>query len=557
MNSDDALPPVPRTRAEARALRALQEAQDAAAQGAAAHAGAAEIPAADAPTPEAAGPAVPDEPAAPAAEVPLPWHPNPPLADHPVQAGIEVPGTPAEPTPAPRRSRRAFALTLTAVLVVLGLVTAGLSYLSLTQGPRVVQVHADPAEAIALSGSRVILTTNQPLAEIDASQVSVTPAVPFTIDVAGRQVGVRFTVPLDDDTEYTVRVAGATGVGGGPAADLATTFTTPASEVYLLQRTDQDDTIFVTDLSGERAIPVFTHERINDFREAGDALVVVVEEEENSRVLVVGKDGVVRRDLTLPGDGYVSSVQVSDRGDLAGFIYSDRDLSETQGRASVLVTQTINTPSEPEIVTVAGSVASIGEWQFVPDSSSVVFIDFTGTLFVSDPTQDAEPSPMGLALSIQGLERGTYTAVIQRADGSLFRLNLADGSESDFSGLNPALGVTMGIVPFPGGTVQHVVARDENGIPIGQSAVRIDDDGTATVVMETGQSESIMQVCPSPSGQYLAVTLAPDLLNNAYDDLLLPVPQRTETHLYDLRSGEKLVALTGFDISWCAVAPIL
>src|SRR5690606_13628408 len=177
------------------------------------------------------------------------------------------------------------------------------------------------------------------LEPIDPSQVTVDPAVPFTVDAAGRSIGIRFTVPLDDATDYTVRVADVTGTGGGPASDLVESFTTPASEVFLLNRTDEDDTIFRTDLTGEKAIPVFSHPRINDYRATSTGLVVAVEDDGGSRILVMNRQAQNVRELTLPGDGYVSSVQVSDRGGLVGYIYSDRKISEDSGRASVLVTQ--------------------------------------------------------------------------------------------------------------------------------------------------------------------------------------------------------------------------
>ena len=440
---------------------------------------------------------------------------------------------------------------LTVVVVVLALVGGGLAFLSFTQGPRLSNVQADPAEAITLSGSRVILTANQPLAAIDPAQVTVVPEVPFTVDASGRDIGVRFTVPLDDDTEYTVTVAGATGVGGGPASDLSTTFTTPAAEVYLLVRSEGDDTIFRANLAGE-AVPVFTHERINDFREAGDALVVAVEESESTRVLVVGKDGAERHELALPGDGFVSTVQVSDRGGLVGFVYSDRDLTEVSGRASVLVTQPISGGGEPQIVEVAGEEASVAQWHFVPDTSSVLFIDFSGTLFVAD--QGGESTPLGLAQSIQGLERGTYTAVVERSDGSLFRLDLADGTETDFPASDPDYGIPVAIAAYPGGTVQHIIAWDEYGMPLGQAIVRVDDAGAATPILEVGEADAILQACPSPSGQYLAVSVAPDLVRNPFDDLLFPLPERMETHLFDLRTGEALVPLSGVNISWCTFA---
>src|SRR5690606_32754824 len=115
---------------------------------------------------------------------------------------------------------------------------------------------------------------------------------------SGRSVGVRFSTPLDDETEYTVRVADVTTVGGGPAATLETSFTTPASQVYLLQRAvEGDDTIFLSDLTGQAA-PVFTHPRINDFRATADRLVVAVEDDEgNSQILAMNPDGTDARAL--------------------------------------------------------------------------------------------------------------------------------------------------------------------------------------------------------------------------------------------------------------------
>ena len=51
------------------------------------------------------------------------------------------------------------------------------------------------------------------------SQVTVTPETPFTVDTSGRSVGVRFGLPLYDDTEYTVAFDDVQGLGGGPPVD--------------------------------------------------------------------------------------------------------------------------------------------------------------------------------------------------------------------------------------------------------------------------------------------------------------------------------------------------
>lgn len=455
----------------------------------------------------------------------------------------------------PLKSRR-FVLTLVAVLGVLVVVGTGLGIASLLQGPRISNVQVDAAQAIESSGSRAILTANQALADIDPAQVTVEPAVPFTVDASGRGIGVRFTVPLDDSTTYTIRVADVVGAGGGPTTTLTTSFETPPSNIFLLRRdVDGKDKIFLTDLSGEKAVPVFEHAKINDFRATSTQLVVAVEDDDGSRLLVMDRDGKNQRELKLPGDGYVGAIQVSERGGLVGYSYSDRELSDTEGRASVLVTQSLSGDDDPQIIEVAGAEASVFVWQFVPDSAAVLFIDFDGALSLVDRSSDAGVQSLGLAATIQGISRGTYTAIIERLDGTVVELNLADGSEQPLAASDPDYGTATSITPFPGGTLRHVVARDESGLPIGQAVVRVDDEGKATPLVEVSSTDSILQACASPSGQYAAVVVAPDLANNPYDGMLLPLPEKVETHLIDMASGEEIVALTGFDASWCQTAP--
>lgn len=528
MSTEDQ-PPAPQTRAEARAAREAAERE----------------------TPDR-GPEPPEVPRAPEGQ----WLRLPAVAQPVVPEPVEGP-SPAAPQPTPPRgtSGRRFLYTILAVVAVLVVVVGGLGAVSLFQGPRVSQVHVDEAEAIEVSGSRVIITANQSLQKIDASQVTVDPAVPFTVDAAGRSIGIRFTVPLDDTTEYTIDVDGATGTGGGPASDLSTTFTTPAAKIFLLNRSDEDDSIFRTDLGGENAVPVFTHARINDYRSTTTRLVVAVEEGDQSQILVMDHNGDNAHELTLPGDGYVSSVQVSERGGLVGYTYSDRELTEDSGRASVLVTQSLTGDDEPHIVEVGDTEASIAEWQFVPDSAAVLFIDFAGTLSLDDRSGDAGAQNMGIAMSLLGISRGTYTAIVRRADGATVEVNLADGSETPLATSDPDFGSATTITPYPGGTLRHVVARDQNGLPTGQAIIKVDDDGAATSLFDVASGTAILQACPSPSGQYAAVTVAPKLVDNPYDDMLVPLPTTLQTHLIDLRSGAEKVALTGFDASWCQVPP--
>ncbi|MDF2920179.1 MAG: hypothetical protein K0S70_4397, partial [Microbacterium sp.] len=156
------------------------------------------------------------------------------------------------------------------------------------------------------------------------------------VDTSGRSIGVRFTLPLWDDTEYTVEIADVASVSGGPAATIAETFRTPAAHMFLLQRAgapDGGDLIYRTDLGGQNAVPVFSHGHIEDFRATASHLVVSVRTDDDSPGLIVTDlDGSNERELALPGDGFVSNLQSADRGELIGYTFSDAQLTAESGR---------------------------------------------------------------------------------------------------------------------------------------------------------------------------------------------------------------------------------
>ena len=203
-----------------------------------------------------------------------------------------------------RRRSRAFLVAFAAVIAVLGIVGLAGAAVTTAQGPRVTRVSVDPDAAVSAAGSRLIFTTTQSLAEVSPDQVSVSPATAFTVDTSGRSVGVRFAMPLWDDTEYTVTIADVTGVGGGASTTITKSFLTPPLQSYILQRGSDGDTIFRTDLAGDAAVPVFTDPQIEDFRATAGYLVVsTMDADGHSHLVVTDLDGQNQRELTLPGEG--------------------------------------------------------------------------------------------------------------------------------------------------------------------------------------------------------------------------------------------------------------
>ncbi|WP_347977325.1 hypothetical protein [Microbacterium sp. ProA8] len=462
-----------------------------------------------------------------------------------------------------RRRSRAFVAAfgiVVGLLAVLGLAGAAAS---VAQGPRVSETSVDPAAAAAASGSRLIVTTTQSLAEVEPSQVTITPATPFVVDTSGRSVGVRFTLPLWDDTEYTVTIDDVASLGGGPTATFTETFRTPPADVFLLQRdTNDGDLIYRTDLTGQNAVPVFRHPHIEDFRATAEHLVVSVRtDDDRAGLIVTDLDGENAQDLPLPvedgADGYVSNLQTADRGERIGYTFSDAELDADSGRESRLFTASLGDPdADPVAIEVEGADPRVAEWRFVPDTDSILLLSFDGSLLLTGSAGEGATA-LGAAIAINGIARGSSEAVVDRIDQAAV-IDLTDASEQPLVTPDPDLGGTSSITPLPdGSTIRTAAVLDAAGIPTGRTSIaRVAADGAATVLAETAETDAVIQVCVSPSARYVAVLMAPDAVDNRYDTYQLPLPQRPETRILQVADGEPVVALNGSSISWCQVPPL-
>ncbi|MBQ9918639.1 MAG: hypothetical protein IJO71_15770 [Microbacterium sp.] len=456
-----------------------------------------------------------------------------------------------------KRRGRGFLLAFAAVLGALILVGGVGGVVSVAQGPRVTDVQVDPAAAVAASGARVILTTTQSLEKIDASQVQIEPATPFTVDTSGRSVGIRFTLPLRDDSDYTVTVNGVKGLGAGPASTLSETFRTPPLSAFLLQRGTADgDTIFRTDLHGDAGLPVFTHEHIEDFRATANHLVVSVREGDLARVIVTDLDGQNARDIALPGPGFVSNLQSADRGERVGFTFSDATLGTTGGRESKLFTASAADDAPPVEIGLNGGDVRVADWRFVPDTDSMLVLTFDSRLLLTD-AQGGNAAPLGSALSIDGIARGSSVAIVERLEG-IREIDLTDGSEQALVDPVDPPGMPGRATPVPGagaGTIRSFADIGSDGAYRATTIGHVDTDGTVRALLEVPGTDTVLQTCVSPSGRYAAVLVAPKAVDNPFDRYQLPLPGRLQTHLVEIDSGQEVAALQGFDLSWCQVPP--
>ncbi|GAA1642933.1 hypothetical protein [Microbacterium flavum] len=463
-----------------------------------------------------------------------------------------------------RRSRAflgAFAIVV-AVLAVIGLAGAAVTT---AQGPRATRVSVDPDAASRNAGSRVIFTTTQSLADVTPDQVTVTPATSFTVDTSGRSVGVRFALPLWDDTQYTVTITDVVGVGGAASTTLSESFTTPKLQTYILQRGNEGaggDTVFQTDLEGDAAVPVFTAPQIEDFRATSSHLVIsTIDDDGHSHLTVTDLDGGSQRDLPLPGTGSVTNLQSADRGDLIGYTFTDANIGAAGARENVLYTASLadaQADTDPTAITRSGGESRVGDWRFVPGTDTLLTLTYDGALtLVSPPTASggaSAPVALGNAVAIDGIARGSTTVIVERVTGPA-AIDLSTAQEVPLAATDTSLGQVNRVIPMADGTTLRVLAILD-GFTVRSTTVHVvDAAGAARPVFDIDPKDTLIDTCVSPSGRYAAFLIAPDAVSNTYDGHRLPLPKKVQTHVVSLADGTEQVALQGFDISWCQTPP--
>lgn len=448
--------------------------------------------------------------------------------------------------------RRAFLTSFALVAGLLAVVGITGAAIDTARGPHVTSTQVDPEAAVESSGGRLIVTTSQSLEEVDADQITIEPETPFAVDTSGRSVGVRFTQPLADDTEYTVGFRDVQGLGGGPAANFTHTFETPQAVIFLLQRGEDGDVIWRTDLTGEQALPVFEHEHIEDYRVTARHLVVSVRDAHGADLIVTDRVGGNERSLGLPDDGFVSNLQAADRGERIGYTFTDADIGSGGTRESVLFTSSLSANAVPAQLTLQGADPRVAQWRFVPDTDSILLLSFDSTLLLADPEGDAGTT-LGSALRIDGIA-GT-TAIVERMQG-VDVVDLTDGRSGPLAGMDGEGTVGM-IVPVPGGGTLRTIAQfDAAGLPTGVRVAYVTDDGDETTLHDVASGDAVLQLCVSPNGRYAGIAVTPDAVSNRYDpygQYELPLPARVETRIVEIANAEPVVALSGAAVSWCRV----
>jgi hypothetical protein len=443
--------------------------------------------------------------------------------------------------------RASFGRTLAVMITVLVVACAGLAVLTLGQGPRLARADIDTDSVVQLAQQRLLMHSNEALAEVKADQVTVSPSVPVTVATDGSTLSVTFDRRLLYDTDYVVSVSGVTSPFQDAGSTFEYTFTTGSSPIYYLQPGVPDatgravDTIVRTTVEGNAREVVYSAPGIQEFAAVGSSLAVstIADDGAAQLVLVVPGQTAVET-LPLPARGTITQLGSSVKQAMLGLRFTSEDPAAGYSDTLLIFDLLAKHTSFTLPGTVIGEALRVEQWRFIPDSTLV------------ETTADGVLSIYDSALQ-QGAVIGDYDSLGEVApagtqsviggQGAVHVLDLLSGEVSPLAAPLPQGAAPVGLPilgPDGSSTVSAATLAAAEGAAGGPRHVVIRSDAAGpTTIFDTGSPDArIISVTQSPNAQYLAIAVAPS-----------PEADVT-TSLVDRASGAVVRTLAGSRVIW-------
>ncbi|WP_336658647.1 hypothetical protein [Leucobacter sp. USHLN153] len=476
-------------------------------------------------------------------------------------------------------------LTGVAVIAILCLLAAGLAIANLVAPPRLQSIDVNPELLISRASQRAQLHLSQPVAEVAAGAVRVTPETPIDVTSEAGTLTVRFLDALRTDTQYRV-TARVTGAATGSTGAVTATFRTPDPWTHTLARGDAGDRVLAHRLGDPSSTrTVFEAPRIQEYAEASTGLTVITRGDDGAAELTVHDgDAPPFRIMGAPELGQLRSEAL---GGVLGVVASGRGDDGTQYDRTLLIidprTRIVETVSDS-----SGAALPVRDWRFVPGTTSVVFQTPDGKLH----GWEAAPTPRSFELGVSGdllgfapgstglaVAAGTQSAIIDLSGMATGALGSGDGElpastplpVAAASGSDPdprsvlALsetsvlwrsGASVGPVGSQGASRDGGDARSA-GSALGDgsrsrgSALLVkDSSGAREVFRPAADGTAIGRVCLSPNGEFAAVeTISSE---GQPDDVpVAPGSSHTTTRYVRIADGATMRSAVGGLSDWC------
>jgi hypothetical protein len=402
-------------------------------------------------------------------------------------------------------------------MVSLAVIAGGLGLANAGQAPRLSSAELNTQALTTRDGQRVVLNINQPLSDSVPFRVSVSPDALTEVAVDENSVVVRFLEMLDYNTSYTIAVeaeSAATGIAGR----IDYTFVTADVDVYSLLRDtrkdkagqDMPDKILRNKLSGSaEQVVAFESPRIQGYVVLRDRLAVITLDSSDQPSLIIASpsDGI-ETPVDTTGARAIDKLHAADTGDLIGYMLEDVS-GDANGLRSVLFLYDLTSDSGvPTPVTgFDGKPLPVMDWMFVPGTTSVVVQGADQQLFLIDPLEGGDPTPLGWHDEMRGFIPGTVKLVVaDPLSGSI--IDLAAGTTTILDLPEPQIDPGF----YPGAI--ELLAADRYVLlnakfateePGSSRLVLTDPDGSREVFRTNSAGSRIRNFCVSPNGEFLAV----------------------------------------------------
>lgn len=460
--------------------------------------------------------------------------------------------------PEPEPAQRGFwqlALILCAVLAV---VAAGLGAAGLVRGPSLAESDVDAGRAVSAAGQRLALRSRLPIAEVTADQVSVTPAVPYTIGTRDQTLTLTFTAPLAYATTYSVEVRGVRSRYTDTTADWAYTFTTPPVALYSLiaHRGEEaaDDTIVTGADSAQRTM--LTAHGIDTYVATRRHLIAISRPTADSSTLVASErsDGAPAS-IAAPQVPLLTELGASPDGSRFGYLATGEDAEMQDSYEGVLfIGDAADLSAAPMRVDAFGGPLAVQEWLFVPGVNAVVVLTPQEKAFLIYLDGQTAPVALGSAAQLVGFLPGS-TMLLAQSGGKQVLLDLSAGRTTDVTTTeDPAEDTFAGRRSFR--TPDDYIAEFNRFKRVGRTS----EVSTRLMHISGERSTELLGLGPadgqllnsglSPNGEFAwAVVLDPDA---PVTDLSSGASDNATTLIFDLASGKQVASVPGSSPVWAA-----
>jgi hypothetical protein len=449
--------------------------------------------------------------------------------------------------------RRRFVVVLTLIV----LIGAAAAVVGSTQGPRLRAVSYSADDLVAKPAQRVILTANQVVDGVTARNVRITPSAPHTVISSGNAITVEFTGPLAYDEQYRITVTGVRAPGQNAASSLSTTIHTGTADVLALEKgaTGTEDRIVRRRLAGAGDQVVYAAPGITGFAAVGRSIIVVrdgADHDSRLDLVALGPHGAASTSIpveriSLPSPaGHVSALHVAADGASFGFVYADTSSgrSERVGLYVVDLTGThMPVPIDRAGDAEAGAAPiSVAQWGYVPRSESALVRTADDDLMLVDMSGRVHARRLGSATYLHGFVGAGTTAVVETGAG-IHLLDLSDGHRSRLPAPPAVTDPTFRgrIAAITDTSYLRLVGGLRSDGSVDAHLVRVDGDAAHTLATALPADGSITSVCPSPNGQFAAVSTRSD------SSALITI--------VDSRSGALEASISGTTVDWCEALP--